>query len=68
MKVQADERLDVLIPCGRPDGALVRVTCSRAGHTENVVMCRRCMHAITYCEQCMTTDRMLVRASRLVLA
>ena len=67
MKVMTDSRLQVLRPCGRSDASLVRVSCARMGHVENVVMCNKCMHAITYCEQCMEQDHMLVRATRLAL-
>jgi len=68
MRIKTDERLSLLVPCGRPDTALIRVACPRMGHVENVVMCRRCMHAITYCQQCFDQDRLLIRASRLALA
>jgi hypothetical protein len=68
MRVHRDERLSLLVPCGRPDASLVRVSCTRVGHVEYVVMCNKCMHAITYCQECFDTDRMLVRASRLAVA
>ncbi len=68
MKVRADDRLGLLIPCGRPGATLMRVTCPRAGHVEQVLMCRRCEHAITYCQECFDADRMLVRARLLAVA
>jgi hypothetical protein len=68
VKVHTDSRLDVLKVCGRPGTGLIRVSCARIGHAEELVMCRRCMHAIMYCEPCMREDRMLVRAVLLALA
>jgi hypothetical protein len=68
MKIRTDDRLGTLVLCGRPDASLVRVSCPRVGHVENVVMCRKCMFAITYCQFCFDQDKMLVRATRLALA
>jgi hypothetical protein len=68
MRLKTDERLGLLIPCGRPDAALVRVACPRMGHVENIVMCRRCTTAITYCQECFDADRLLIRSSLLSLA
>lgn len=67
MNVKCDERLSILMPCGRPDATLVRVACSRMNHVELVIMCRRCMNALTYCQACFDDDRMLVRASKIIL-
>lgn len=68
VKIRTDDRLSILIPCGQPDAGLARVSCARAGHVEQAVMCRRCLGARLYCQQCMDEDRMLVRASVLMLA
>lgn len=68
MKIHTSDRLDVLVPCGRPDAALVRVSCTRMGHVENVTMCSNCARAVTYCQACFDTDKMLVRATILALS
>lgn len=68
VKIRTDDRLSILVPCGKPDAVMARVTCGRAGHAENLIMCRRCMGAMLYCEQCMDEDRMLVRATLLLMA
>lgn len=68
VKLKTDDRLGVLIPCNRPDAGLARVSCPRMGHVEVAVMCRRCLYAIQYCEQCLTEDHLLVRAKVLALA
>lgn len=68
MKLKVDERLGVLVRCNRPDAGLARVTCARMGHTEMLVLCNKCLYAITYCEQCMAVDHLLVRAKVLAVA
>lgn len=68
VKRHKSERLGLLTQCGALDASLVRVTCARAGHAEELVMCRTCMFAILYCEFCLKEDQMLVRATRLIVA
>lgn len=67
VKLRMDDRLGILVRCGRPDAGLARVSCSRMGHTETLVMCNKCLYAIMYCEQCMEQDHLLIRASVLAL-
>ena len=65
MQLKVDDRLNTQA-CARPGAALVRTACSRAGHVENVWLCRRCTGAVIYCLPCFTEDRILCRASLLI--
>ena len=67
MQYKADDRMNTYT-CSRPDAALVRTTCPRAGHVEDVWLCRRCTGAVLYCLPCFTEDRILCRTSLLMKA